>query len=174
MPKTGNVAGQARWRIRKMNACLLLLFLGAAGCATGPKLIVESPLSSEEQQQAILKIAPKGTERAEVLRRLDKAGIQYEKSGPRVGNSMQGMSDSMYYCSIWNKSNGERWFLNVALLFDRSGRLYETRQRNSETGVADRSDLEPDTPATSRGSTSAGSSSPDTPRGARPRVPFAK
>lgn len=165
MPKARNVIGRLHARAGAWCACLLLGTI--AGCISGPKLIIESPLSPDEQQQAILKLAPLGTSRNDVLLRLDREGILYS----------QGASNSTYYCSVWNRPNGERWHLNVSLLFDKSGRLYELRRKESDTGIADHEFVEPDTePARSAGDRAydSGDASREPVRGAGPRSPFSK
>jgi hypothetical protein len=84
---------------------------------------VECPLSAAEQQQAVLEIVPRGTSRAEAIRRLKEAGIEFSP----------GRKDSIYYLSLWTRSNGQRWHINVALLFDPAGNLYATRPADSAT-----------------------------------------
>lgn len=98
--------------------------LFASGCASSPTRIASSPWSVEEQQRAILKIAPIGTPRLDAIRRLKEAGIEVT----------QGVSDSVYYCDVWNRQDGKRWQIDVALLFDKSGALYQTRQAQSKIG----------------------------------------
>lgn len=100
--------------------CLLL-----AGCQLTQPPLVNSPLSYTEQEQAVLKIVPLGTPREEVRDRLSAAGI----------DGQFGISDSVYYCDTWKRSDGAHWHVNVALLFDQSGILYKTRPAQSETGV---------------------------------------
>lgn len=99
-----------------------ILFAGmaiglAGGCSSPPTHLMESPLSVERQQQAVLEVVPIGTPRAEAERRLKAAGIEYTAS----------RSQSMYYLSLWNRQDGERWHINVALLFDADGKLYSSR-----------------------------------------------
>jgi hypothetical protein len=84
---------------------------------------VECPLSAAEQQQAVLEIVPRGTPRAEAARRLKEAGIEFSP----------GRKDSIYYLSLWTRGNGQRWHINVALLFDPAGNLYATRPADSAT-----------------------------------------
>lgn len=94
------------------------------GCAsTAEQSIKSSPLDSEHQQQAVLDIAPLGTPRADVERQLKEAGIELSS----------GAGPSICYCTLWNRANGERWQMDVALLFDQSGKLYATRRAQSET-----------------------------------------
>jgi hypothetical protein len=93
------------------------------GCASMMDYaIVACPLTYSEQVKELLVIVPKGTKRDEVLRRLAKAGVE--------GNF--GSSRRIYYCDLWNRSNGEKWHMNVALLFDDSGKLYNTQVADSE------------------------------------------
>lgn len=92
----------------------------AAGCQLTPAPpLMECPLPVAEQTAKILEIAPLGTPRDEVLKRLDKAGI--------IGNFSTGDSKSTYYCDVWPQDGNERWHINVVLLFDENGILYGTR-----------------------------------------------
>lgn len=103
--------------------CLSLLSLG---CVLSGDKIAGNQLSFEDQQKAILEIAPLGTSREEAVRRLKTAGIE----------CTPGVSQSTFYCDIWTRKDGTRWRMDVALLFDKSGKLYETRRAQSETGLA--------------------------------------
>ena len=112
-------------------ARLALLFAAGGltvGChsVSGGKEFTASPLSTAEQQQAILKIAPLGTDREAALEQLKKSGIEVTP----------GASPSIYYCDVWNRSNGERWALGVALLFDASGKLYVMREADAKVEPA--------------------------------------
>jgi hypothetical protein len=106
-------------------ACLFGAALAAlvAGCATPATSLIACPLSGEQQQQAVLEIVPRGTSRVEVERRLRKAGIEFSP----------GQKNSIYYLGLWNRPDGQRWHINVALLFDNEGRLYQTRPADSAT-----------------------------------------
>lgn len=106
---------------------LLPVFLALlpAGCQFGPGRLVPSPLLFQEQEQQILRVAPAGTPRDEAVRKLNEAGIE----------GSFGVSPSVYYCDIWNRRDGRRWHLDLALLFNESGELYEVRQATAETGV---------------------------------------
>lgn len=108
---------------RGIALCLVPLLL--MGCARGLGSISPSPLSTDEQQQALLAIVPHGTARDEARQRLQQAGIEFST----------GQSQSVYYCTLWNRPDGGRWQLDVALLFDADGRLYATRRGDSETGI---------------------------------------
>ncbi len=94
---------------------LLLMFV--AGCAGLTSQIVPCPLTYSEQEKEILAVVPKGTRRDDALRKLAAAGI----------DGSFGISHRVYYCELWNRPDGSRWHLNVALLFDEVGRLYMTR-----------------------------------------------
>ena len=98
-------------------AAAALLGLTLAGCLSFPRPIMPSPLSYSEQEKELLAIVPKGTRREEALRRLAAAGIE----------GSFGISHRVYYCDLWNRSNGERWHINVALLFDDTGKFYRTQ-----------------------------------------------
>jgi hypothetical protein len=124
-------------------ALLLAAGLAAtfAGCASSGARLVECPLSSEQQQQAVLEIVPRGSTRADAERRLKEAGIEYSP----------GRKNSIYYLSLWNRQDGKRWHLNVALLFDAQGKMYQTRAGDSITEplVGD-ADVASPAPASSR------------------------
>lgn len=106
--------------------------LTITGCVSLNRSIMPCPLSYSEQEKEILTIVPKGTRREEVLRRLAAAGLE----------GSFGSSRRVYYCDLWNRKNGDRWHVNVALLFDDAGRLYRTqvaetditRESESKTG----------------------------------------
>ncbi|MBI3864345.1 MAG: hypothetical protein HY290_20875 [Planctomycetia bacterium] len=106
-----------------------------AGCASPGTKLVECPLSIEQQQQAVLEVVPRGSTRAEAERRLKEAGIEFSP----------GQKNSIYYLSLWNRPNGQRWHINVALLFDGQGKLYQSRAGDSGIGP-----LTADEPAGSR------------------------
>lgn len=106
-----------------------------AGCATSTGHVVECPLSSAQQQQAIQEIIPLGTPWEQAAERLTKEGIEFTTAA----------GDSMYYCSTWKRSDGMRWHLNVAMLFDQEHKLYRLREADAvafrETGTpADQQD----------------------------------
>jgi hypothetical protein len=107
----------------------------SVGCAATDSRLVACPLSIEQQQQAVLEIVPRGTYRAEAERRLRAAGIEYSP----------GQRNSIYYLGLWNRADGTRWHIDVALLFDQDGKLYQTRQADSATER-----LTPQSPAQSR------------------------
>jgi hypothetical protein len=96
-----------------------------AGCMAPGKPLIESPLSFSQQQQAVLDVVPKGTSRGEAEKRLRAAGIEFTPGG----------NGSIYYLSLWNRPDGNRWHIDVALLFDSAGKLYESRPADSTTGL---------------------------------------
>ena len=93
------------------------------GCASSPGRIIDSPLSTEQQQQAILELVPIGTSRAEAEKRLHDAGVSVTP----------GANQTICYIALWNRENGDRWEMDVALLFDREGRLYRARPASATT-----------------------------------------
>jgi hypothetical protein len=94
-----------------------LIALTLAGCLSLNRAIMPCPLTYSEQEKEILAVVPKGTSREEALRRLTAAGIE----------GSFGVSQRVYYCDLWNRKNGERWHVNVALLFDDANKLYRTQ-----------------------------------------------
>jgi hypothetical protein len=102
-----------------------LVALGLIGCVGISRPIVACPLTYSEQEKEILTIVPKGITREEALRRLATAGVE----------GSYGISRRVYYCDLWKRPNGERWHINVALLFDDRGRLYETRMAEADVSV---------------------------------------
>lgn len=108
-----------------------------AGCQLSRGRIIDSPLSFQEQSDAILKIVPPGTPRAEAIRKLEQVGIEGTSLAHR----------SIFYCDIWNRKDGTRWELNVALLFDEHGRLYKTRRSEADTGIYTPDDAHTDSTA---------------------------
>jgi hypothetical protein len=94
-----------------------LLGLALAGCLSLPRAIMPCPLTYSEQEKELLAIVPKGIRQEEALRRLAAAGVE----------GSFGISRRVYYCDLWNRSNGDRWHINVALLFDDTGKFYRTQ-----------------------------------------------
>lgn len=95
----------------------ILSLLVLAGCQLGVSRFASCPFSYEEQKTALLKIAPIGTHRDAAVKKLKEAGIR----------GSFGIRNSVYYCDSWEQEVGQRWHLDLALLFDESGRLYEIR-----------------------------------------------
>lgn len=166
-------------------ALLTALVLIQSGCAAGPQtgMLVESPLATETQQEEVLAIAPAGTPREEAIQKLTDAGLVIH----------QGASATIYYCDVWNRPDGSRWRMNVALLFDKQGRLYRARSADALTTVdteagttsANTVDLgygtpaapsEQRTPQRSADAAPANRDAPDgsSPRGQRTRTPFGR
>jgi hypothetical protein len=106
-----------------------VLALAFAGCASVSTQIVSCPLTYSEQEKEVLSVAPKGTRRDDALRKLAAAGIE----------GSFGISRRVYYCDLWNRRDGSRWHLNVALLFDETGRLYKTQAEGDVTVSSDKS-----------------------------------
>jgi hypothetical protein len=96
-----------------------------AGCSTPGKPLIESPLSFSQQQQAVLDVVPRGTSRGEAEKRMRAAGIEFTP----------GANGSIYYLTLWNRKDGNRWHISVALLFDSAGKLYESRPADATTGL---------------------------------------
>lgn len=92
-----------------------------AGC-TGFQQVVPAPLVFEEQSKEILAIVPLGTPKTEAVQKLTEAGVSGEFAS----------SPSIYYCDLWERENGNRWHMNVALLFNEQGELYQTRPAQSD------------------------------------------
>lgn len=112
---------------RVCSKCLAAIVLGVlafSGCAM-LRPIQPSPWMYSQQHEAILEIAPLGTPRDETIARLTESGI--------AGSF--GLSETIYYCDIWNRPDGPRWHLNVALYFDPQGNLYDIRPGQAETGA---------------------------------------
>src|SRR5436189_225428 len=59
------------------------------------------------------------------------AGIEFNVGG----------NESIFYLSLWNRPNGERWHINVALFFDSAGNLYQTRRADSTTSLVGGNEL---------------------------------
>lgn len=102
-------------------AICILSELTLVAC-TGLQQVVPAPLVFEEQSQKILEIAPMGTQKEQAIKQLNAAGISGEFSS----------SPSIYYCDLWERENGKRWHLNVALLFNETGELYKTRPAQAD------------------------------------------
>jgi len=103
------------------------------GCqVVGKKRIIPCPLSFKDQTRQILKITPLKTSRDEVVEKLTAAGIEGAFGASHL--QQDEVQKSIYYCDVWNRENGERWHVDVALLFDGSGLLYGTRQGEAKTG----------------------------------------
>ena len=108
---------------------MLVGLLACAAFAVGCQLISETEYTRPsflEQQQAILDVVPFGTPRERSLETLKQAGVR----------GASGVSESIYYCDVWDRGDGGHWHLNVALFFDQSGRLYKVGPGQSDTGMA--------------------------------------
>jgi hypothetical protein len=121
---------------------LIVLFTMLPGCHFFGKAKISDPQPYLKQVAEIQKIVPVGIPREEAVRKLEEAGVQGDFSASR---------NTIYYCDLWNRKNGERWPLNVALLFDSQGNFYRTRHSDFDgdfTGSAARA-----TPAANRSQT---------------------
>lgn len=121
----GWAADRFRIGLRPRSFFVLTWLISLTGCAGGAGTLSNAPLSVEEQQQQVLTIAPIGTPRNEVATRLKKAGIEFTSSA----------GDSVYYCEAWQRDDGKRWILDVALLFNESGELYAARRRQADSSL---------------------------------------
>jgi hypothetical protein len=102
-----------------------LVALTLLGCLSMSRAIVQCPLTYSEQEKELLTVVPKGLRREEALKRLAAAGVE----------GSFGISRRVYYCDLWNRKNGERWHINVALLFDDQGRLYKTQMAECDVAT---------------------------------------
>jgi hypothetical protein len=151
---------------RIVAAITCLVCLAAGGCLNGKRGIIESPLTISEQQSALLRVVPLGTPREQVEQLLGKAGIEYVKA-PR---------ETVIHCTVWNQPGGERWHINVALLFDRNKELYAVRESDARIELS----TEEQNPAAASlpwgrttGSAPPGANPAPTPDGDEPRRAFA-
>ena len=115
-------------RLSLRSVCLLTTVVWLAGCQMTPSPgLISCPLPAVEQTTRLLEIAPMGTARDEVMKRLKDAGVR--------GN--YGQNESIFYCDVWERSETERWHINVVLMFDNEGKLYRTRPELPGTRSAD-------------------------------------
>ena len=114
-------SGGGQVRCLGVVAICILSELTLVAC-TGLQQVVPAPLVFEEQSQKILEIAPVGTQKEQAIKQLNAAGISGEFSS----------SPSIYYCDLWEREDGKRWHLNVALLFNEAGELYKTRPAQAD------------------------------------------
>lgn len=116
------------------------LLLCPAGCRLTGMPDLRRP-SYDAQKQALLEVVPLGTPREEAVDRIEAAGITGEF----------GVSESVYYCDFWRRP-GEHWYLDIALYFDESGRLYKIGSGQAQTGVVPGADRRRDEKARSASS----------------------
>jgi len=110
-----------QFRVLGMAVIVILSTLTQVAC-TGLPQVIPAPMVFEEQSKELLKIAPLGTPKEEAIQKLEAAGISGEFAS----------SPSIYYCDLWERKNGKRWHLNVALLFNEAGALYKTRPAQAD------------------------------------------
>lgn len=107
--------------ICKMMVVFFLCTISLVAC-TGFRQVVPAPMVFEEQSKEILKVAPLGTPKDQVIKQLEAAGITGEFAS----------ASSVYYCDLWERKDGKRWHMNVALLFNEAGELYKTRPAQAD------------------------------------------
>jgi len=98
-----------------------LCLFAFGGCHLGQRGVIDSPWPVSRQQAELLKVVPLGTPRDQAEQFLQGAGIEYVRA-PR---------NTVIHCTLWNRPNGERWHINVALLFDRNQELYAVRESDA-------------------------------------------
>lgn len=98
------------------------LLFGTAGCNLLSEKPIRDSLSLEQQAREIQQIVPLATPRDKAVRLLNEAGI--------VGEFATRFQ-TVYHCERWNRPDGERYHLNVALMFDEHGRLREIRESDA-------------------------------------------
>lgn len=103
-------------------SCSIVL---TVGCVRMNSNLALCPLAIDEQQEEILRIVPIGTDRDLASRKLGEAGIEFTPSA-----SVSGRPPRTLYLDTWTQLDGERWAMDVAMLFDESGKLYAVRQRD--------------------------------------------
>lgn len=106
-------------RSRFVSAVILCVVgIPAVGCQLTSRQaeIITPPYP--KQAAEVLTIIPLGTDRDEAVKKLKEAGVE---------GAFSQVSQSVFYCDTWQRENGERWWMNVALLFDESGKLKSTR-----------------------------------------------
>ena len=113
-------------RLTALLAASCCVGLIAAGCQLSTPRFEYSPLSYSQQADAILEIVPKETDRDVAVEKLARSGIQ--------GNFSPN-SKAIFYCDTWEREDGKRWLIDVALLFDESGKFYATRNPQAQTGI---------------------------------------
>jgi hypothetical protein len=94
---------------------LLIGPVALCGCRLLGSDKITGTMGYQQQMAEITQIAPYGTLREETVARVEKAGVIGEYS--RAGKSI-------YYCYLWNRSDGKRWHMTVSLLFNAKGEFY--------------------------------------------------
>ncbi|MFK7778220.1 MAG: hypothetical protein QM501_08875 [Gimesia sp.] len=122
------------WDLFQILGMVVIVLLGnlTLVACTGLKQVIPAPMVFEDQSKELLEIVPLGTPKEEVIQKLDAAGISGEFAS----------SPSIYYCDLWERENGKRWHLNVALLFNEAGALYKTRPAQADVSWKSESDSE--------------------------------
>lgn len=99
-----------------------------SGCRLLERDRISGTMGYRQQMTEITKIAPYGTLREKTVSRLEQAGVVGEYS--RAGKSI-------YYCNLWNRSDGKRWHMTVALLFNAKGEFYAINLADADVQQGD-------------------------------------
>ena len=131
----------ARWP-----AVVGVVLIGAAalgGCRLFDSGKINGTMGYRQQMSEITRVAPYGTPRAKAVASLEKAGVVGEYS--RAGNTI-------YYCQLWNRPDGKRWHMTVALLFNAKDEFYAVNLADADIkqGDADTSTTGPQAPGKAR------------------------
>jgi hypothetical protein len=102
-----------------------LFAIALAGCQLTSDIAYTSP-SHAEQNRAVLEIVHNGMTRQQAVDALTREGVQ----------GSFGVSESIYYCDAWDRGDSHHWYLDVALFFDLSGRLYKVGSSQLDSGSA--------------------------------------
>jgi hypothetical protein len=124
-----------------MRSMLFLVVLALTGCAWGSKPVSGWNGTWNEQKQLILEIAPLGTPRHEVAQALQEKGIEFSPNGDAETWS-PGMNSTIFYCHRARQSadDDNALPLNIALLFNAEGKLYEVRPSDAVVETLGRSE----------------------------------
>jgi len=88
------------------------------GCVSLSRSIVACPLTYSEQEKELLTVVPKGP----------AAKKRCAAWRPRGGGKLRHQPPSLLLRSL-ERSNGDRWHINVALLFDDTGKFTRRKWR---------------------------------------------
>lgn len=94
-------------------ALALAAFTVCGGCSLFRGEEMVGPYSYNRQSAEIQKLVRIGDPQRDVVQTLEKAGMvgEYSRFGSRI-------NDTVYYCQIWNRADGEVWQMSVSLLFE--------------------------------------------------------
>jgi hypothetical protein len=116
---------------RRRPAIVGVLLIGATtfcGCRMFDSGKISGTMGYQQQMAEITRIAPYGTPRPKAVASLEKAGVIGEYS--RAGNSI-------YYCQLWNRPDGKRWHMTVALLFNAKDEFYAVNLADADIQQGD-------------------------------------